>query len=167
MAVYPASSSPECTDAANDAHAGYVIYSRLITMSQHMPDPNMLSPRYYSFSVVNGSLLDYLGLSGWSPENPYYDPGPPPPPREPKIRNEGLPISPASAVNPRAGPHRRGFPRRHASAGDSRQSHSTQQSTPIVLTTVRTSGRSTAEAAGSRARGRKKGNTAEGCDGRF
>ncbi|KAF9243872.1 ribonuclease H-like domain-containing protein [Melanogaster broomeanus] len=68
--------------AANDAHAGYVIYSRLYAMAQAM-DPIPLST-YYSFSVINGFLFDHLGVSPWQAQNPFYDPGPPPPPKEPK-----------------------------------------------------------------------------------
>lgn len=66
-------------DAANDAHAGYVIYSRLLNMARAM-DPVPL-PTYYSFSLIDGHLLDSLGISPWQPHNPYYDPGPPPPPK--------------------------------------------------------------------------------------
>jgi len=68
--------------AANDADAGYVIYSRLYDMAQAM-NPVPL-PAYYSFSVIDGSLLDHLGVSPWQAQNPFYDPGPPPPPKEPK-----------------------------------------------------------------------------------
>ncbi|KIK95632.1 hypothetical protein PAXRUDRAFT_11336 [Paxillus rubicundulus Ve08.2h10] len=42
------------------------------------------SPAYYSFSVVGGILRDDIGVSRWQPQNPFYDPGPPPPPKEPK-----------------------------------------------------------------------------------
>ncbi|KAG0703132.1 ribonuclease H-like domain-containing protein [Suillus ampliporus] len=72
--------------AANDARAGYAIYMRLIALVRDMP--HTVSPHYYSFSVVNGSLLDHLGVSEWSAQNPYYDPGPPPPPKEPKENKE-------------------------------------------------------------------------------
>jgi hypothetical protein len=68
--------------AASDAHAGYVIYSHLYDMAQAM-NPVPL-PAYYSFSIINGSLLDNLGISPWQAQNPFYDPGPPPPPKEPK-----------------------------------------------------------------------------------
>lgn len=67
------------SDAANDAHAGYVIYSRLLNMARAM-DPVPL-PTYYSFSLIDGHLRDSLGISPWHPHNPYYDPGPPPPPK--------------------------------------------------------------------------------------
>ncbi|KAG2155447.1 ribonuclease H-like domain-containing protein [Suillus clintonianus] len=79
-------SSTQQDYAANDARAGYVIYTRLIDLARDMPDTVL--PNYYSFSVVNGFLLDHLGISQWIPHNPYYDPGPPPPPREPKEQEE-------------------------------------------------------------------------------
>lgn len=71
--------------AANDARAGYAIYTHLIAMARDMPNT---VPSYYSFSVVNGLVLDHLGISQWIPHNPYYDPGPPPPPKEPKETKE-------------------------------------------------------------------------------
>lgn len=73
------------TDAANDGHSGYAIYSRLINMAGEMVNP----PRetYYSFDVSKGSLRDRFGLA-WYPINPDYDPGPPPPPRPPKEKKE-------------------------------------------------------------------------------
>lgn len=83
--------------AANDACAGYAIYTRLIALAGDMPDVN---PYYYSLSVVNGFVLDHLGISQWIPHNPHYDPGPPPPPKEPKEpkkRNE-IPRAPTSST---------------------------------------------------------------------
>lgn len=71
-------------DAANDAHAGYAIYSRLHSMAQAM-DPVPL-PTYYSFSLVEGHLRDSSGILPWQAHNPHYDPGPPPPPK-PKLDN--------------------------------------------------------------------------------
>lgn len=71
--------------AANDARAGYAIYAKLIAMARDVPNTD---PSHYSFSVVNGFVLDHLGISRWSPHNPYYDPGPPPPPRESKDPKE-------------------------------------------------------------------------------
>lgn len=129
MAEHRAFSLLEYTDAANDACAGYVIYNRLLALARYMPDPNTLSPRHYSFSVVNGSLLDHLGISEWSPQNPHYDPGPPPPPKEPKVRKQktGPPNSSATAANPRGGPSHRGAPHRYASAGTNKQFHNPQQ----------------------------------------
>ncbi|KAJ8596470.1 ribonuclease H-like protein [Rhizopogon salebrosus TDB-379] len=139
--------------AANDARAGYVIYTRLIAMARYMANPNTLSPRHYSFSVVNGSLLDHLGVSEWSPENPYYDPGPPPPPREPKVRNnKGPPTSPATSANPRAGPSHPGPPHRYTSAGTSRRFYNAQQSAPIMYTMAGTPARSTADGRGNNGR---------------
>ncbi|KAH7883831.1 ribonuclease H-like domain-containing protein, partial [Phlebopus sp. FC_14] len=68
--------------AANDAHAGYTLHSRLHHMAQAMnPVPHRT---YYAFSIVNGIWSDYTGLSPWIPHNPFYDPGPLPPPRETK-----------------------------------------------------------------------------------
>ena len=68
-------------DAANDAHSGFIIYSRFTAMAQIMPS----APKsvYYSFDAINGRLLDSSGVP-WSPSNPEYDPGPPPPPKPPK-----------------------------------------------------------------------------------
>lgn len=86
--------SLEYADAANDACAGYAIYTRLIALAGDMPDVN---PYYYSLSVVNGFVLDHLGISQWIPHNPHYDPGPPPPPKEPKKRNE-TPRAPTSST---------------------------------------------------------------------
>ncbi|KAG2044287.1 ribonuclease H-like domain-containing protein [Suillus americanus] len=71
--------------AANDARAGYAIYTRLIALARDIPNTD---PYYYSLSVVNGFVLDHLGNSRWIPHNPYYDPGPPPPPKEPKELKE-------------------------------------------------------------------------------
>ncbi|KAF8845331.1 ribonuclease H-like protein [Paxillus ammoniavirescens] len=79
-------SQPQQEYAANDAYAGYVIYSHLYDMAQAMnPVP---PPAYYSFSVVGGILRDHVGVSRWQPQNPFYDPGPPPPPKEPKNPDE-------------------------------------------------------------------------------
>lgn len=72
-------------DAANDARAGYAIYAQLIALTRDVPNTD---PRHYSFSVVNGFVLDHLGISRWVPHNPYYDPGPPPPPKESKDLKE-------------------------------------------------------------------------------
>ncbi|KAG1755016.1 ribonuclease H-like domain-containing protein [Suillus paluster] len=81
--------------AANDARAGYTVYTRLIALARDMP--NTVSPDYYSFSVVNGSLLDHLGVSEWFAQNPHYDPGPPPPPKEPKERKK-IPEEPTTSA---------------------------------------------------------------------
>jgi hypothetical protein len=54
-------------------------------MARDVPNTD---PSHYSFSVVNGFVLDHLGISRWSPHNPYYDPGPPPPPKESKDPKE-------------------------------------------------------------------------------
>ncbi|TBU34885.1 ribonuclease H-like protein [Dichomitus squalens] len=68
--------------AANDCHAGLVLYKRLAEMATAMsPVPHRV---WYSFDTISGML--YQPSSGviWHPFNPYYDPGPPPPPRLPK-----------------------------------------------------------------------------------
>ncbi|KAG2350663.1 ribonuclease H-like protein [Suillus weaverae] len=82
--------------AANDAHAGYAIYTRLIALARDAPN---IDPYYYSLSVVNGFVLDHLGISQWIPHNPYYDPGPPPPPKEPKESKERKKAPTWSAVS--------------------------------------------------------------------
>ncbi|KAF9452541.1 ribonuclease H-like protein [Macrolepiota fuliginosa MF-IS2] len=72
---------PQQIYAANDAHAGYVIYTRLMTiMPSVSPQPNL---RCYSFDTVRGRLCEPSGAT-WRAFNPNYDPGPLPPPREPK-----------------------------------------------------------------------------------
>ncbi|KAG9314586.1 ribonuclease H-like domain-containing protein [Chiua virens] len=73
---------PQREYAANDAHAGYVVYFRLFSMARAM-DPVPLST-YYSFSLVDGYLRDSSGIFTWQAHNPYYDPGPPPPPKPKK-----------------------------------------------------------------------------------
>lgn len=66
--------------AANDAHAAYTIYTRLQEMAQAMvPSPH---PDWYSFSCVGGHMYDRLSHFAWTPTNPNYDPGPPPPPKD-------------------------------------------------------------------------------------
>jgi hypothetical protein len=68
-------------DAANDAHAGYVIYMTLMSMMPPLvPQPHV---KCYAFGSVSGRLCDPSG-STWQPLNPDYDPGPPPPPRKPR-----------------------------------------------------------------------------------
>lgn len=70
-------------DAANDCHAGLVLYKRLADMAVVMnPAPHRV---WYSFDTISGML--YQPSSGvlWHPFNPYYDPGPPPPPKPPKM----------------------------------------------------------------------------------
>ena len=73
---------PSILDAANDCHAGLVLYNRLIDMTtalSHTPEKF-----WYTFDTIMG--LQYQPSSGilWHPYNPYYDPGPPPPPRPPR-----------------------------------------------------------------------------------
>ncbi|EPQ60975.1 ribonuclease H-like protein, partial [Gloeophyllum trabeum ATCC 11539] len=69
--------------AANDAHSGFIIYTKLIAMAE-LVQPKPL-PLYYTFDVSEGLLVDTSGQP-WSPMNPNYDPGPPPPPKEKKER---------------------------------------------------------------------------------
>lgn len=74
-------------DAANDAHAGLIIYERLMAMRESM----VVVPKavYYTFDAVRGRLCEPSGAQ-WSAYNPNYDPGPPPPPRFPKASNVTL-----------------------------------------------------------------------------
>lgn len=79
------------TDAANDAHAGFVIYEHLSELAQSLPADKIPKKIYYTFDSIGGSLLEpsagiksFSAVKYWSPENPDYDPGPPPPPRPPK-----------------------------------------------------------------------------------
>ncbi|KAG1757304.1 ribonuclease H-like domain-containing protein [Suillus lakei] len=90
-------SSAQQDYAANDAHAGYAIYARLIAMARDMSDT--VFPYYYSFNVVNGFVLDHLGISQWIPHNPNYDPGPPAPPKEPKEKKKTSRALTSSAVS--------------------------------------------------------------------
>ncbi|KAF9459441.1 ribonuclease H-like domain-containing protein, partial [Collybia nuda] len=64
--------------AGNDAHSGYIIYEKLIAMSNLMPIPP--KPVYYTFDAVRGRLCEPSGIH-WFAFNPDYDPGPPPPPK--------------------------------------------------------------------------------------
>lgn len=72
-------SSTQQIYAANDAHAGYTIYTHLQTIAQTMTPPPHLD--CYSFSCVSGQLYDRVNRFAWAPNNPNYDPGPPPPPK--------------------------------------------------------------------------------------
>lgn len=75
--------SPLCltrlhSDAGNDAHAGFMVYTRLEELMQVMAiTPNT---EYYTFACIRGSLRNPSGAP-WFPHNPNYDPGPLPPPR--------------------------------------------------------------------------------------
>ncbi|KAG6902321.1 hypothetical protein C0995_001700 [Termitomyces sp. Mi166 len=70
-------------NAANDAHAGFMIYQRLSAMAHSMS--KVPKPVYYSFSIVQGFLCEPSGIHAhWNYHNPDYDPGPPPPPKPPK-----------------------------------------------------------------------------------
>ncbi|KAF8350210.1 ribonuclease H-like domain-containing protein [Amanita rubescens] len=73
------------TYAGNDAHAGFIIYSRLAELMKAMT----ITPEkeYYSFDCVGGFLRKPSGAP-WSPYNPNYDPGPPPPPRNKEKEKE-------------------------------------------------------------------------------
>jgi hypothetical protein len=70
-------------DASNDAHSGFTIYSRLIQMAKTM-DP-VPETYFYSYNVFRGIFCTNSG-NLWKPINPYYDPGPPPPPRDPSLK---------------------------------------------------------------------------------
>ncbi|KAJ6501715.1 ribonuclease H-like domain-containing protein [Mycena vitilis] len=64
--------------ASNDGHAGHALYIRLIPMlsaMQKRPDSTC-----YTFDSIRGRLCEPSGMT-WSPYNPDYDPGPPPPSR--------------------------------------------------------------------------------------
>lgn len=79
---------PQQLYAANDAHAGYTIYRRLIAMVNSSSTP----PKsvWYTFDSVRGRLCQPSGEQ-WRAYNPIYDPGPPPPPRvskEPKAADD-------------------------------------------------------------------------------
>ncbi|KAF5355649.1 hypothetical protein D9756_004211 [Leucocoprinus leucothites] len=80
---------PQQTYAANDAHAGYVIYTRLMAMLPAVsPQPE---PSCYTFDTTDGRLYIPFGGAAWRAFNPNYDPGPPPPPREPKPPKQNKP----------------------------------------------------------------------------
>jgi hypothetical protein len=66
----------DMTDASNDAHAAYVIYTKLIMSSQSMT--TIPKSVYYTFDAVRGRLCEPSGMY-WSAFNPDYDPGPLPP----------------------------------------------------------------------------------------
>lgn len=76
------------TDAANDAHAGFVIHKHLSELAQSLPAGQIPKKICYSFDSIGGSLFEPSAGSSpaklWSPHNPNYDPGPPPPPKPPK-----------------------------------------------------------------------------------
>ncbi|KAK0208470.1 ribonuclease H-like domain-containing protein [Desarmillaria ectypa] len=87
--------------AANDAHAGYAVYSHLRALD--IERETLVKQSYYSFHAIRGRLYhipipsshdDLWGLSAtshlveWFPRNPEYDPGPPPPPKVPKTPEE-------------------------------------------------------------------------------
>ena len=76
-----------CTDAANDAHAGFVICKHLLKLAQSLPAGKIPKKVYYSFDSIGGSLFEpstgFSPAKPWKPHNPDYDPGPPPPPRPP------------------------------------------------------------------------------------
>jgi len=84
--------------AANDAHAGLVVFNKLMTLMDPMEPPlvkhtpsavdSLTKPvpsrHYYTFDY-NGHLVE-TGTTGkfWNCYNPDYNPGPPPPPKVPK-----------------------------------------------------------------------------------
>lgn len=64
--------------AGNDAHAGFVLYTRLEDMKNNMAI--VPGNECYMFDCFMGILCHPSGAR-WAPQNPDYDPGPPPPPR--------------------------------------------------------------------------------------
>ncbi|KZT19395.1 ribonuclease H-like protein [Neolentinus lepideus HHB14362 ss-1] len=79
--------------AANDAHSGWLMYTRLIALADTV-EPKPLQV-YYTFDVSQGRLYDPGSTSlPWSPTNPNYDPGPLPPPKEKKDKRERKPRPP-------------------------------------------------------------------------
>ncbi|KAH9043779.1 ribonuclease H-like protein [Lactarius pseudohatsudake] len=61
--------------AANDCHSSVAIYRTLIRRAlilERAPEPE-----WYTFHAIGGVLRDVEGRP-WFPDNPYYDPGPPP-----------------------------------------------------------------------------------------
>jgi hypothetical protein len=72
-------------DAANDAHSGLLIYTRLAALLSTLPTTPL--PTYYTFDLVSGYLATPTGAQ-WFPSNPDYDPGPPPPPKPPKEKDK-------------------------------------------------------------------------------
>ncbi|KAJ7225856.1 ribonuclease H-like domain-containing protein, partial [Mycena pura] len=64
-----------------DCYAGYDLCMRLLPMIHTLP--KIPDPLCYTFDAIRGRLCEPSGAT-WSPFNPEYDPGPPPPPRLPK-----------------------------------------------------------------------------------
>jgi len=85
-------SSAQQEYACNDAHAGYVIYNKLMAMAQSMTITP--KPVYYKFDAVRGRFCEPSGMY-WAAFNPDYDPGPPA--RE-IVRKEGESETPSSPV---------------------------------------------------------------------
>ncbi|KAG6866837.1 hypothetical protein C0991_008773 [Blastosporella zonata] len=73
--------SKEVDYAGNDAHAGFLLYQKLITMANALD--KVPKPVYYSFNFVRDNFCEPSGMH-WNCHNPDYDPGPPPPPKPPK-----------------------------------------------------------------------------------
>lgn len=63
---------PFFTDAANDAHAGYIVYKKLIVMSSKVSSAT--SPKRYTFDLVRDSPFESSDIHWHSG----YDPAPPP-----------------------------------------------------------------------------------------
>ncbi|TRM60154.1 hypothetical protein BD626DRAFT_571934 [Schizophyllum amplum] len=65
------------THAANDAHCGWVLYTRFMTLLAAMiKQPKSVC---YTFDALGGRLCEPGTTTQWVPANPDYDPGPPPP----------------------------------------------------------------------------------------
>lgn len=85
--------------AANDAHAAYVIYTKLMTLTRSMTAiPKSV---YYTFDAVRGRLCEPSGMY-WYAFNPDYDPGPLPPivPKEDESSTSNSPIPQPDTASP-------------------------------------------------------------------
>ncbi|KZT67596.1 ribonuclease H-like protein [Daedalea quercina L-15889] len=81
--------------AANDGHSGYTLYCRLAAMAVTMsPIPQTT---WYTFDFVGRTLDPETGME-WSPVNPNYDPGPPPPRL---VQEDGTPVRKPKKQRPR------------------------------------------------------------------
>ncbi|KXN83591.1 Werner syndrome ATP-dependent helicase [Leucoagaricus sp. SymC.cos] len=87
---------PQQIYAANDAHAGFVIYTRLMAMLPSVsPQPEA---KCYTFDTFGGQLCVPSGRTPWKAQNPEYDAGPPPPPKQPKKPKPPMSTKNATAV---------------------------------------------------------------------
>jgi len=79
-------------DAANDAHAAWVLYHKLFFMLPNLPKP--AEEWYYTFDYHDERFWCADGRP-WVAMNPDYDAGPPPPPRPPRVQKERAPREPS------------------------------------------------------------------------